>query len=495
MGFLSDLVRAMTVPSAMARPRPLAMRARYDAATVDTHNQRHFMMADSLSAREANNPAVRQRLRDFTRYEVANNCYARGMVDTLADVEVGYGAHLHLPRPMNASRELSQAIKQIETEFENWASAVGLWEKLHTARKAKAQDGEAVGLIRPAPVADSMIELDVQLIEAEQLSHGWEKDTFSPGEVDGIEVDNLGRVTRYFVLPEHPGDAANSLAAAPQEFRPAEVFHWFKCDRPGQLRGIPELTPALPLFSQLRRYTLAVLTAAETAADFAGVVKSNVVPDFDPSEDPAMAGDTVDALPTYDIHRGMFLELPDGREIQQLKAEQPTTTYDSFKREILSEVGRAMSLPRAIALADASGYNYASGRLDRQAFARHVESANYHCERQVLAKVWAAWWSQAALIPGLFDQDAVAVVSAMRPRWMWRVLGHVDRAKEEAGRTEALNNFTTTLAEECGREGRYWEDVLEQQAAEQRRAAELGLTVGGSPATNTAGMDDDDDEI
>jgi capsid protein len=123
MSFLSNLWRSATQPAATARPARLAMRARYDAATVDTHNQRHFMMADSLSAREANNPAVRQRLRDFTRYEVANNCYARGMVDTLADVEVGYGAHLHLPRPMDSTRELSRAIKQIETEFENWASA------------------------------------------------------------------------------------------------------------------------------------------------------------------------------------------------------------------------------------------------------------------------------------------------------------------------------------------------------------------------------------
>ena len=38
-------------------------------------------------------------------------------------------------------------------------------------------------------------------------------------------------------------------------------------DRPGQARGIPDITPALPLFAQLRRFTLAVLAAAETAAD------------------------------------------------------------------------------------------------------------------------------------------------------------------------------------------------------------------------------------
>jgi len=50
------------------------------------------------------------------------------------------------------------------------------------------------------------------------------------------------------------------------------VVHWFRSDRPGQHRGIPEITPALPLFAQLRRYTLAVIAAAETAADFAAVL-------------------------------------------------------------------------------------------------------------------------------------------------------------------------------------------------------------------------------
>ena len=54
---------------------------------------------------------------------------------------------------------------------------------------------------------------------------------------------------------------------------PAEsVVHWFRADRPGQARGIPDIMPALPLFAQLRRFTLAVIAAAETAADFAGIL-------------------------------------------------------------------------------------------------------------------------------------------------------------------------------------------------------------------------------
>jgi capsid protein len=52
------------------------------------------------------------------------------------------------------------------------------------------------------------------------------------------------------------------------------VIHWFRKDRPGQNRGLPDILPALPLFAQLRRYTQAVLAAAESAANVAIFMKT-----------------------------------------------------------------------------------------------------------------------------------------------------------------------------------------------------------------------------
>ena len=40
-------------------------------------------------------------------------------------------------------------------------------------------------------------------------------------------------------------------------------------------RGLPDILPALPLFAQLRRYTLAVIAAAESAANIAVLMKTN----------------------------------------------------------------------------------------------------------------------------------------------------------------------------------------------------------------------------
>jgi lambda family phage portal protein len=442
--------------------------ARYDAAQIDRLNENHWAMADGFSARAANTPAVRERLRNHARYEVANNCYARGIVNTIADVTVGTGAVLQLPRGETDAE--ADAAKQVETLFRDWAESVDLWAKIWTARVARAQDGEAFILLRTNVAADRPVSLDLQPVEADQVTDGtlggWDTE-----EIDGMEVDAFGNPTVYKVLRQHPGDNTGG-DPEPVRVHHSAICHWFRIDRPGQLRGVPEITPALPLFAQLRRYTLATLTAAETAADFAGIIYTDLSPDESPTV----------PFRTVDIERGALLTMPDGRRIEQLKAEHPTTTYAEFKREILAEIGRALNMPRAIVLADASNYNFASGRLDRQAFDRTTDNDRRSAERQVLRKIWAAWVAEAELIPGYLP---AAWDPTSRPRWLWRQLGHVDRKKEADGAAQDLANFTTTLAEECARNGLDSGDVLRQRARELRDLRELGLI----PAAMAAGPD------
>ena len=61
-------------------PKPL-VRARFDAAQTTRDNWRHWSAADHLSADMEAAPEVRRTLRMRSRYEVANNSYARGLVD------------------------------------------------------------------------------------------------------------------------------------------------------------------------------------------------------------------------------------------------------------------------------------------------------------------------------------------------------------------------------------------------------------------------------
>src|SRR5690606_16155894 len=117
-------------------------------------------------------------------------------------------------------------------------------------------------------------------------------------------------------LRQHPGDL--SAWKTQYDLIDAEaVVHWFRSDRPGQHRGIPEITPALPLFAQLRRYTLAVIAAAETAADFAAVLFTD-----SPANGEAQALEPMDVV---NLEKRMATVLPDGWRLGQVEAQQPTT--------------------------------------------------------------------------------------------------------------------------------------------------------------------------
>jgi capsid protein len=137
------------------------VRAKYDSALTTDNNRRHWANADGLSASAANGPEVRRILRNRSRYEVANNSYARGIVLTLANDIVGTGPRLQL------ITEDAEANRQIERAFNRWAKAISLAGKLCTLRMVQAQDGEAFAVLVNNPGLNTPIQLDLRLIEAD----------------------------------------------------------------------------------------------------------------------------------------------------------------------------------------------------------------------------------------------------------------------------------------------------------------------------------------
>jgi len=111
------------------------------------------------------------------------------------------------------------------------------------------------------------------------------------------------------------------------------------------------------LFGEMRLYTKAVVMAATRAAEITGVMQTTLPPE-------KVAAELADPITIIEAVRNNFISLPEGWTLEQLKAEQPTTTYKMFKSEIINEVARCFSMPFNVAAGNSSGYNYASGRLD-----------------------------------------------------------------------------------------------------------------------------------
>jgi len=466
---------------------PMRVRGRYDAAVTTDENRRHWANADLLSADAAANPRIRSVLRSRARYEVANNSYARGIVSTLANDCIGTGPRLQM------LTDDGEANRVVEQEFMRWADSVSLAEKLRTMRMARAESGEVFGMLVANPRVDSPVKLDLRLIEADQVTTPdlLHLSARRANVVDGIVFDQYGNPTEYHVLKSHPGDSAARFSMDYARVPAASMIHYFRVDRPGQSRGIPEITPALPLFAQLRRYTLAVLAAAETAADFAAVLYTDA-----PANGEA---ESVEPMDLVELERRMATVLPGGWRLGQIQAEQPATTYGEFKKELLNEIARCLSIPYNVAACNSSGYNYASGRLDHQTYYKSIRVDQAQLGLCVLDRVLRAWLDEAILVSKLLPLWLrTAAFRDLPHQFFWDGMEHVDPAKEAGAQATRLASHTTTLAYEYARQGRDWESELRQRAKEVSLLRELGLDTTqpatSQPQDDTADKEDEEEE-
>ncbi len=439
-----------------------AVQGKYDAAQTTDENSRYWRNADGLSADVANSPGVRYTLRNRARYETGNNGYAWGMVDTLANHTIGTGPRLKMR--LKGQAELN---RRIQRRWARWAMQVGLAEKLLTARRGQACDGEGFLVLISNPRLPHRVKLDLSGVEPEMVTTPGALLPVSRYALDGIVLDEAGNPKEYHVLKEHPGGAALIGDAFEYDRVPAEkVVHLFTVLRAGQHRGVPEIMPSLPLYAQMRQFRQATIGAAQIAARLSGALYTKEAAG-EGSEGPK-SGDL------WEIEPGEFPVLPDGYELAQIKAEQPATGFGDFCTNVLSEASRPVSMPKNIALCDSSNYNYSSGRLDHGTYfnGRRIEQARLG-GRVCMEKIFEAWIREAVLVyddmadlKGLLDDD-----EGIDHIWQWDQPEDVDELKGSNAAKVRLESGQTSFESEYARRG------LDADQEMERMAEDLGLTL------------------
>jgi len=443
------------------QPRAKIIRASYDAAKTHDQNRRHWAAADYLSADSAGRSEIRKILRSRSRYEFENNPYARGIAHTMANYVIGQGPRLQVLTPD------AEANRQIERLFYRWAQAVKLAQKLRTARISQVISGDVFlqMINNPKIESEGLPAIDINLIEADQVETPWNLMS-DENVIDGVKIDVYGNPVAYYVLNSHPGDSRSFVDFSATELPASNVIHLFSADRPGQHRGIPELAAALETFAQLRRYMQAVLSAAERAAEVSMYFKT----DSPPGEGAQVADDGTELgnLPAIEPRRNEAVFLPEGWEPFQLKAEQPTAEFSATVHQYLAEIGRVLQIPAMIVTGDASNHNFASGRLDYQAFLKMIDVDRTDYAGQCLDRIFDMWISDARM-SGMLPEAAMD--GRVERQWYWPGIEHVDELKAANAARVRIESGQSSIATEQARSGYDWEEQQIQQAAC------LGLTV------------------
>lgn len=421
------------------------IRARFDAAQDTDEYRNYWANADSLDANSSASKGVRQKLVARSRYEVANNAYVDGMVQTHANYLVGVGPSL---RMQTRSKGFNQ---MVEAEWKRWSKAVKLRRKLWAMAHAKMSDGESFAVLKSNPGVRHAVKLDLSVIETEQVSTPY-LDVGIEGYIDGVRFDEYGNPVWYDILPYHPGaqwyHTQWQADAVPARF----VLHWFSMRRGGQHRGVPELRSSLNCGASSRRWREATLAAAETAADISVLLKTQLAPDDGP--------DIAAPFSSIEFQKRMMTALPMGWDAGQMKAEHPNATYEAFHRAQVSEQGRPKNMPHNLAAGDSSDHNFASGKLDFTPYYMQLDVEREDGDDLVLEPLFDMWFEEASLrfgwvnVPGRMPDHA----------WDWPSHPVADEGAKAESNAKRMQTGQATLSTIYSEDGLDYEDELPKMA-------------------------------
>ncbi len=449
-----------------AVPRP-PIAARYDNALTTPESRREWWPADYLSAKAANSFQVRRTLRIRSRYEVSNNPYLFGICNTNADDLIGTGPTLQL-RTSDAAYN-----REVESAWNEWATEVGLTEKLRTQKLAKTVDGEGFLILKTVEDLEQPVKLYPCDIEADQVTSVAPK-TLEQLWVDGITLHPVTQQPKsYSVLKYHPGDyffpGLNPLAM--EQIAARNVLHWFPKFRPGQVRGIPVFTPSLDMFVELRDFRKATLQTVRTHAKLTAVVETEA-PAAGPDED---TNTTYAPFEAFAINNGSFTTLPAGAKMNAFKSDSPNSTYEMFTRQCLGEACRPLNFPLLKALGTSEKSNFSSAKLDYTDYRAGLRIERADCEAVTLNKLFKEWYPEAVLCGAIRAWNGMALPPK---EWHWPGFESLDPVQDADADAIRLAGGQDTLAAFWARKGFDYKDVLKQLASEQKDIRDLGLVFG-----------------
>ena len=432
-----------------AAAKPDDIKARFDLAQTTSQNRKHWGNADSLAARAAMSPAVRSIVRKRSRYEADNNSWYSGILSTAANHVIGNGPKLQVL----TQNEIGNA--RIEQAWERWQRSIMFADKLRTLFVAYWKDGDGIGMRSHRP-ANWPFSLDVAIFESEQCASPWISSAIAdPFLDDGIRIDHNANPVEYYLFDHHPGETAFVPTMNGRWYPAADMIHLFRRDRPGQVRGIPRATSALPTLPVMRRQEMATLLASETAASFATFLKSNA-PALAPSSSPADFAE-------IEIAFNMLTTRPAGWEIDQVDSKHPGPQYEMFQRQALMSFARCTNMPYPLAAGSSMKSNFSSMKADiKNCWEPEVRTERNRIELCVVEKVFQWFLEDAIYVPGLLND--MPPIHQIDHQWFWEPLPNLDEVDAATAAQIRITSGQSSPSAEYAKRGLDYATEVEKSA-------------------------------
>jgi lambda family phage portal protein len=429
-------------------------------------------------------PALRN-LRSRSRAAVRNDPYAFNIIDKRVSNLIGTGI---TPRPKTQDDELRHLLQELWADWTEESDADGLTDfygqQALIARTVETA-GECFIRLRPRSLDEGLVvPLQLQVLAPEFVPH----DKFEMARNGniiraGIEFSPDSRRVAYWMYRSHPGDVSSLNSGYNQLVRvPAsQVLHIFEPVEPGQLRGLPRLSPVLKRLRSLDNYDDAVLFRQEVANLFAGFIKKPSPDDIQTPVDPVtgaplnLAADGF--TPMVALEPGTMQELLPGEEVEFSTPPDAGNNYADFMRQQLMAAAAGAGMPYEILTGDMREVNDRALRVVLTEFRRRLEQLQFGVYvHQLCRPVRAAWMDMAVLSGAVLLPDYTQRRREyLRTRWVPQGWAYIHPVQDVQSRTMEVNAGFASRSEMVLRTGYDAETVDEENAADAERARGKGL--------------------
>lgn len=361
---------------------------------------------------------------------IRNNAYATGAKETYQSNLVGTGI-----KPDWGNSE-------IQDLWDTWTTQTdadgrdSFYGQQYVAAGAQFEAGEVLTRFRLRRPTDGLVvPLQLQVMESAHLDPSYSR-AFGGSMIKmGIEFDGIGRRSAYHLWRFHPHEKLTAEFNQRVPVPAANIVHMYRTLRPGQLRGVPELTPVLVTLYEIDKMqdaTLARQTLAQLFGAFVHRKSTAVEGDDFPTFGVQTHSDEAGDESPMEFTSGAIHYLEDGEEVSFSDPPDIGSSYTPWLRSELLKFSRGIGFTHEQVTGDLKGVNYSSIRAGTLEFRRRAEGLQSHLLIHQWCKPIAKRFLDTAVVTRAIDlpdywqnREMYHRINWNAPKWSW-----VDPLKE-----------------------------------------------------------------
>lgn len=301
---------------------------------------------------------------------------------------------------------------------------------------------------------------------------------------DGVEVDADGMVVAYHFRNKHPGEITvketkyERVLAYGKKTGMPNVLHIMSSERPEQYRGVTYLAQIIEPILQTRRYTESEITAAIVESFFTAFIQTN----GDASElaigEVGVEGEEPHQQAShspneYEMGNGNVVMLNKGESVNFGDPKRPASGFAPFLKEMCTQIGAALEIPRDILMKDFNASYSASRGALLEAWKAFKMYRGWFVD-DFCMPVYGMWMAEAVArgrinAPGFFTSPVIRK-AWLGCEWIGPTQGQLDPIKEVSAEIMSVAaGFSTNSDSAIRINGSDWNQNMEQIQSEMQK--------------------------